>query len=272
MRSLRIYAIDDEPKMRRLLHRAIAEAEPEAEILDFGRVSEVMDAIADRDRLPDVVFSDIRMPGMDGLELAVRIKRAAPDAKIVFVTGYSSYAVDAYRLHASGYILKPVDAARVREELDNLALAPAAGTDRLSVRCFGDFDVFWQGRPLLFGRKQTRELFAFLIDREGKVCTAEEISAALWEDETDMRVTKARIRKLISDLRATLTSIGMEDLLIRRSGQTAIRRDLVDCDYYRMLDGDVKSVNAFHGEYMAQYSWAELTEGRLHFRRDAEAP
>ena len=266
---MRIYAIDDEPKMRQLLHRAIAEAAPEAEILDFAHVSEVMDAIADRDRLPDVVFSDIRMPGMDGLELAVRIKRAAPDAKIVFVTGYSSYAVDAYRLHASGYILKPVDAARIREELDNLAPAPAAETGKLSVRCFGNFDVFWQGKPLLFGRKQTRELFAFLIDREGKVCTAEEISTALWEDEPDMHVTKSRIRKLISDMRSTLASIGMENLLIRRSGQTAIRRDMVDCDYYRMLDGDVGSVNAFHGVYMAQYSWAELTEGRLHFREES---
>ena len=75
------------------------------------------------------------------------------------------------------------------------------------------------------------------------------------------------IRVLISDLRATLREIGMEELLIRERRQLAIRRDLVDCDYYRMRDGDTAAVNAYFGEYMKQYSWAELTAGRLHFRR-----
>jgi hypothetical protein len=105
----------------------------------------------------------------------------------------------------------------------------------------------------------------FLIDRKGASCTAEQIAAALWEDEDNMKNLKARIRILISDLRQTLAKIGMEDLIIRRSGQIAIRRELIDCDYYRMLDGDMDAVNAFRGEYMVQYSWAELTAGLLAF-------
>ena len=40
----------------------------------------------------------------------------------------------------------------------------------------------------------------------------------------------------------------------------------IDCDYYRMLAGDMDAVNRFRGEYMAQYSWAELTKGELYFR------
>ena len=59
---------------------------------------------------------------------------------------------------------------------------------------------------------------------------------------------------------------------ICRSGQTAIRRDMVDCDYFRMLDGDIESVNAFCGENMTRYSWAELTEGRLLFPGDSGMP
>ena len=80
-----------------------------------------------------------------------------------------------------------------------------------------------------------------------------------------MTVLKHRIRDLISDLRKTLREIGMEDVLVRRSGQAAIMRDRMDCDYYRMLDGDMQAINAVHGEYMKQYSWAELTTGRLSF-------
>ena len=81
-----------------------------------------------------------------------------------------------------------------------------------------------------------------------------------------MAAAKDRVRHLVGDLKRTLSSIGMEGILIRRSGQLAILRDKVDCDYYRMLDGDMAAVNAFTGEYMTQYSWAELTTGRLYFR------
>ncbi len=133
------------------------------------------------------------------------------------------------------------------------------------MRCFGLFDVFWKGRPLMFGRRQSKELLAILIDRDGAVCMAEEIAAALWEDETDMGVAKRRIRQLVSDLKTTLADIGMEDVLVRRSGQLAILRDRVDCDYFRMLDGDMDALNSYRGEYMTQYSWAELTVAKLQF-------
>lgn len=58
-----------------------------------------------------------------------------------------------------------------------------------------------------------------------------------------------------------------EDNLIRERRQLAVRRDMVDCDYYRMLEGDVEAINAYGGVYMAEYSWAELTTGRLQFQR-----
>ena len=119
----------------------------------------------------------------------------------------------------------------------------------------------------MFGRRQTKELLAYLIDRMGASCTSEEIATAMWEDETNMKNMKARIRILISDLRQTFARYGLEDVLIRRSGQIAIRKDRVDCDYYRMLEGDVDAVNAYQGEYMVQYSWAEMTAGRLAFLR-----
>lgn len=264
-----LFAIDDEPKMLRLLHNAIAEAAPEAEILDFSLGMSAIRAIEEQKLRPDAVFSDIQMPGMDGLELAVQLKQRVPETKIVFVTGYDNYALDAYRLHVHGYVVKPVDAQRIREEINSFSILPHPlehTSTRLKVQCFGAFDVFWKDQPLLFGRKQTKELFAYLIDREGESCTAEEISAALWENETNMRTTKTRIRQLISDMKSTLSKIGMEQLLVRRSGQLAIRRDMVDCDYYRMLEGDMEAVNSYRGEYMSRYSWAELTKGRLYFR------
>ena len=263
-----ILAIDDEPKALRLLHDAVAEARPEADILDFTDGKDALQAVKEQQLTPDVVFSDIELPEMSGLEFAVELKKLTPDTKIIFVTGFPKYAADAYRLHAGGYIVKPVYADRVREELDHLRLhyaEPESG--RLQVRCFGHFEVFLNGEPVIFRRKQSKELLAYLIDREGRACTAEEIAAALWENESNMEAAKHRLRNLLSDLRETLHQIGMEDILIRKRRQLAIRRDMLDCDYYRMLDGDMEALNSYRGAYMTEYSWAEPTLGWLQFKK-----
>lgn len=89
----------------------------------------------------------------------------------------------------------------------------------------------------------------------------------LWEDEIDLAKAKHRLRNLIQDMRAVFKSIGQEDILIRGSGKMAVRRDSVDCDYYRMLDGDIAAINSYHGEYMNQYLWAQITEAKLYFNK-----
>ncbi len=260
-----IYAIDDEPKMLRLLHKAVAEAAPDAEIMDFRLGAEALAALESTGQKPDAVFSDIQMPGITGLELAVRLKQAAPDTAIVFVTGYD-YALDAYRLHVGGYIMKPVDPQRIREELDHLFPPAPEATGKLRIQCFGAFEVFHQNRPLPFSRKQSKELMAFLVDRRGASCSAEEVIDALWEDAEDPRSAKQRLRNLVNDLKGTLRSVGAGDVLIRQGSRLAIRPDLVECDYYRMLEGDMSAVNSFRGQYMEQYSWAEITKGSLYFQ------
>ena len=277
-----IFAVDDEQRSLNLLQRAITTAAPDAEVHTFQSGSALLEEIEERQVMPDVVFSDIEMPGSDGLSLALRIKHAAPDANIVFVTGYDEYAVEAFRLRASGYLLKPVTADRIREELDAIMaqrVSPASAGEpeapeaqpsgeecRLSVRCFGYFEVYWKGSPLMFGRKQTKEMFAFLVDHEGAVCTADELLTALWQDEGDANRHKAYLRALTQDLRQTLAAIGMENLLIRRYNHWAVRPELLDCDFYRMRHGDVAALNSYHGQYMEQYVWAKKTRDRLEGR------
>lgn len=255
------FAIDDEPRMLRLLQKAIAEAEPAAFIMGFTESDELLEAAAER--IPDVVFSDVELQGMTGLELAVQIKKIAPEAKIIFVTGYPQYASEAYRIHVDGYIVKPVEAERIREELDNLGFPKKEiPSEKLRVQCFGDFEVFWHDQPLNFRRKQTKELLAFLVDRKGAACTGEEIAVALWKSTDAVKNQKVYLRVLVHDLRSTLAEIGMQDVLIRENKQWAIRCEFLDCDYYRMLNGDADAIKAWNGEYMKQYTWAEMTAGR----------
>ena len=260
-----IFALDDEPPMLRAAEKAVREAAPAAEVMTFSLPAAALKAVEEQKRLPDIAFIDIEMPHMNGLEFAVRLKTLSPGTRIVFVTGFTRYAYDAYKMRAHSYILKPLTAEAVREELEFLPKPPVPEPDKLYVRCFGHFEVYWQGQPLIFARKQAKELFAFLIDREGAACSAGDIAAALWEGDRDMKAARQRIRTILSGLRADLRNIGMENVLIRERRQLAVRRDMVDCDYWRMLAGDAAAINAFHGEYMTEYSWAELTAGRLYF-------
>ncbi len=261
-----IFAIDDEPNMLRHLHMAISDAVPGSEIMDFTSGLEALNAIKDNHFYPIIVFSDIHMPKLDGLELAVRLKEIVPDTKIVFVTGYNEYALDAFQVHASGYLIKPVESKRIREEIEHVIPHYNQPSEVLRVQCFGKFEVFWQGNPVHFKRLQTKELFAYLIDQNGASCTYEEIALAIWEGETDSKVLSHRLRNLVSDLRSVLGIIGQTNVIIKSNRTIAVNRNLVDCDYFHMMDGDPDAVNSYRGVYMKQYSWARVTEGNLHFK------
>ena len=138
-----IFAVDDEPKLLQYLHAAIAEAAQDAVIRDFHLGQPALDAMEREGLRPDVVFSDIELPGMSGLTLATKIKEAAPNTRIIFATGYDQYALEAYRIHVHGYLMKPIDAAAIREELDQIPHAPKPIPQTLYIQCFGFFDVFW---------------------------------------------------------------------------------------------------------------------------------
>ena len=264
---MRIYVIDDEPTVLKASEQVVRRALPDAEVTAFRSSAEALAALKNSSEFPDVCFCDIEMPGINGLEFAIRLKQISPGTKIIFVTAYSEYALEAFRVHANGYIVKPINVVRVLEEIGEPVKNPLEkDTELLKVQCFGNFEVFWQGKPLLFNRKKTREFFAYLVDRRGALCSSEEIATAIWEeDDGDITNIKAYIRVLISDVRKTLANIGQEDVVIRQRGQVAINTDKVDCDYYHMLEGDMKAVNTFQGEYMTQYSWAEITAGQLTF-------
>lgn len=261
-----IFAIDDERPLLIEAQRAIHEAAPDADLMTFSSAEDALDAIQAQGLSPNIVFSDIEMPGLSGLEFAVALKTASPDTRVVFVTGFSKYAVEAFRMHAHGYIMKTLKKELVATELSYLPQEPKPKPEKLTVRCFGYFEVFWQGEPLKFERRQTKELLAYLVDRRGATCSSEEIIAALFEDECGTKDEKHRVRNLVNDLKSTLDKIGMGDVLIRRRATLAICTDRIDCDYYRMLSGDMDAVNAFRGEYMTDYSWGELTAGTLFFK------
>ena len=105
---MKILCVDDEPLALEMLTEAIEEAQPDADIKPFNKQSELLEEA--RQNGCDIAFLDIHMRGMNGVELAKKLKEINPKMNIIFVTGYDEYTGDAMRLRASGYVMKPVDA------------------------------------------------------------------------------------------------------------------------------------------------------------------
>ena len=271
---MRIFAIDDEPGVLETLHEAIDAAVPGAEIRDFTRGQAALDAVVQEGMIPDIIFSDIRMPGMDGLQLAAAVRKAAPETRIIFVTAYSEYALEAWKSHVHGYVMKPVTAEDIRDAIQHLQPASApVRTDKLRIRCFGYFEVFWKNEPLIFARKKTKELLAVLVLRKGSACSAEELISILYEntEPEDMKKAKQNLRNLIFDLTETLEKIEQRDILLRRGSSIAIYPEKLDCDYYRMPAGGQPASDPYNGEFMEQYSWAESAKGLIGSLESREA-
>ncbi len=213
---------------------------------------------------PDIVWLDIRMPGMSGLEMAAEIMKVSPGSNIVFVTGCPEYALRAFGMHASGYMMKPATEENLREEIENLR-RPALKRDNrlLRIQCFGNFEVFRHENIVKFTRSLSKEALAYLIDRRGAGCTVGEICSVLWEDRHADKGLKAQCRVVMATLKRDLENAGAGDVIIKNWNTWGVDTSKVSCDYYDFLKGDSEAVSSFRGEYMSQYSWAEMTVGSL---------
>ena len=119
---MRIAVIDDEKYSRLELIHQIRQHLPQAEIMEAGNGVQAM-ALLEKNTF-DVLFVDIHLGDMEGTTVAALARRLMPEAKIIFATAYSEYAVTAFELGVDNYILKPFDPARIRQVLEQCAARP----------------------------------------------------------------------------------------------------------------------------------------------------
>ncbi|MEM8769177.1 MAG: LytTR family DNA-binding domain-containing protein [Pseudomonadota bacterium] len=108
--------VDDEETLSRYLARKLGELWPELEVLGSATNGRHALAMA-RELAPDIVFLDIQMPGLTGLQVAEQLH---PEVRVVFVTAFDSYAVNAFEAAAVDYLLKPVDDDRLKRTIERL--------------------------------------------------------------------------------------------------------------------------------------------------------
>ena len=246
---MKVLLVDDEKLQLTRLEESVKKVLPEAEILSYTNSKQAFEQ--NKDNSIDIAFLDIEMPQLNGLQLAKSLKGVNPKINIIFVTAYDNFALDAMKMHASGFITKPVNQEKVKREVDGLRYPLSlTRTKKIQVKCFGNFEVFYQGEPIKFSYKKSKEVFAYLVDREGTAININELNAVMWEEDH-----KSYLRNLISDIQKTLDGLGCGDVFIKRRNECYIDVTKVDCDAYDYKHNKPEAIRLYRGEYMMQYSW-----------------
>lgn len=248
---MKVLLIDDEElQLLRLEKEARLAFGENTEFFTFSNPLEAIKELGNT--MIDVAFLDIEMPGMNGIMLAKALKKINPLINIIFVTAYDNYALEAYKLHASGYLSKPVSASKIKEEIEALRYPIVLDSDKkIQVKCFGNFEIFYQGQPIKFAYQKSKELFAYLIDREGSAINVNELNAVLWEEDHP-----SYLRNLIADIQQTLKSYNSGDIFVKQRNQYSIDVNKIYCDAYEYKKGNPNAIRLYRGEYMSQYPWA----------------
>ena len=258
---MKALAVDDEIYMLEMLQTAVIASSDIETVEVFSSCSAALTYATENPI--DVAFLDVNMRGIGGLGLAEKLLELQPRCKIVFCTGHEEYAVAAFQLHVSGYLMKPITAEAVQAEIDHIKGVKA--TEKLlTIKCFGNFEVFYNGEILPFKRKKAKELLAVLVDRNGSGMTAKQICAILFPEDTDDNKNAAYLRQLVLDLKNALKTVSAEDVFQHETPYYRIDTNLVKCDYLSFLETGKPE---FYGEYMTQYSWAEATCAMLQFKK-----
>lgn len=210
----------------------------------------------------DVAFLDMEMPGLHGLELARELKLRCPDIRIVFVTAYGQYALEAFGVDAIGYLLKPYTAFDIHKELAKCTYR-SLPSHRMVIETMPTLQVLVDGAPLTLAGAKPREMLALLVDHGERGFSVGECIACLWPDRPADAKTKSLCRMTWKRLMQALESVGVGDLVYTADNRRHIKTDAVECDLYRILAGDRQAAGKYDGAYLSEYDWADESNARI---------
>lgn len=259
---MKIIYVDDEKPAIDNFRLTVANFPEIGELHTFQSGEESLDFV--KKHMVDAAFLDMEMPGIHGLDLARALKAQNPNIRIIFVTAFSQYALDAWKVDATGYLLKPYTASDIRKELLKCTYKPLP-SHRVVIETMPTLSVTIDGSPLYFPGAKPREMFAYLVECGEAGFTTGECIACLWPDRAADANTQSLYRMTWKRLVDALESAGVGDIVTTLENRRFLKTEKVDCDLYHILAGDKLAQKKYSGDYLQDYEWAEERNAKLYW-------
>jgi two-component SAPR family response regulator len=267
----RVIIVDNEKPALDLLER-ILKTITDVEIV--GKFQKPSQVLANVELLkPDVAFLDIEMPGINGIELAMRIYEINPDIDFVFVTAFDQYAVEAFEINAIDYLLKPVVEEKLQRSIDRLLKKRdvnkiARGKDTssvVSIRMLGAFETSTEGsQQVKWITSKVEELFAILLLHNYNI-SKWALMEMLWPNSQPHKAEQ-NLYTSVFRLKQTLKDEELGISIDANKGTYKMICDNIHWDVGALMDAKdckdlgkmEKALEAYHGELLEgkDYLWS----------------
>ncbi|UOQ86860.1 response regulator [Gracilibacillus salinarum] len=247
-------------------------------------------AILDQIRRSDCVFLDVKMPELNGIELAEKLLEINPQLAIIFVTAYDRYAIQAFELNALDYLLKPVYLDRLKKTVERLDLymqykttiKTLKGSHSLTIQVLGafTFQMNESDKQIISWRTtNAQNLFIYFLHHHDKVITKDEIIELFFSNTNIEKaysllyVTIYQIRQALLDFSSFLSIHNVQSgYMLKLHSNTCIDKEIWEKKLHTAPAINLETVeihdhllHSYHGPYLKNYDfvWLESERYRL---------
>ena len=215
-------SVDDQREVQTLMQKMLTNIDPQGTHMTAGSMEEAFPQLTQE---VQIIFLDIEMTGLNGIEAADLLQKRYPKLNVIFVTGHPECSLSAHEVFPSGFLTKPVDEQDIRRALSHLRYPIEKAPAVLTVRC-APFALFVGDKPFDFKSSRTIELFAYLVYKNGAFVTNGELLGILWDGSIDK---DSRLRQLIMDMRSCLNEIGAGHIVLKKYGKIGLDMKALRC-------------------------------------------
>jgi len=237
---IRAVLIDNEPLALQYFQNKLQNFQQIEVIKTFTSVKLFLSSLPSLDF--EVIFLEIKLDELNGLEVADIIKSNRPHVIVIFITSYSDFAIQAYEIGGLDYLLKPISQARLEKTVSRIEhefsmqqLVQQTSNTMLNVQCFNQFATYSNNSLVSFKTEKTKELFAYFILHPNMPIHRDVLIEILWPDLDYVRA-KSNLHTALSYLRKTLNNMGYSNCIIFSNKYYIFEKPNILCDLYEFQD------------------------------------
>lgn len=238
---MKVMVVDDERLALRSMERLLQQVGGVQIVGTYQNPQQALDSV--RDDSPELVFLDIEMPTMSGIELAERLQQTNHELQVVFVTAFNEYAITAFELQALDYLVKPVRPDRLAKTIERMhkyrrppeeSEAPHIEASTM-IRMFDSLQVQYpQQQPVSISwrTQKAQELFAYLLFLNGKIVRKDALIEILWPDQdadkayTNLYTAVYQLRRTLKQQQLGVQILSMDEGYYIDKGEVTIDAEL----------------------------------------------